>query len=442
MSLTLTGDSTYTGGTTISAGTLQVGTSTNSAKIGTGSIVNSGSLVFMDGTNTVTDTISGSGTLTIDSGTLILAGNNTYTGTTTVTSSGTLKIGNAGTTGILGSGTVSGAGVLIFNRSNNFAVSNTLSGSLDLKQQGSGVVTVAGNNTYTGTTTIDAGKTLRLGSNSAIGTGIVTLNGTLDLGGYSETIGKLTGASTGKVTSSVASSSVINIDNSESFEFLGLIEDGSGSVALAKQGTGTLTLTGANTYSAGTTISAGILQVGDNNAAGTLGTGAVVNNASLVFDRTGTTTVTNDISGSGSLTQNRGTVILTGNNTYTGITTIVASSIASRTLQIGDGGETGTLGSGAVGGGSGSNAGMLIFNRSNNITVGNTISGRIDIRQQGTGQLTLSGDISGTASIALQTTGDTVLAGNNSYTGGTTITSIGTLQIARRKRPWHGHSNG
>ena len=77
-----------------------------------------------------------------------------------------------------------------------------------------------------------------------------------------------------------------------------------------------------------------------------------------------------------------GTAILTGQKTYTGVTTIDSGT----TLQIGAGGTTGKLGAGAV-----ANNGMLIFNRSNAMTVANAISGSGTITQMGAGALSLTG---------------------------------------------------
>jgi autotransporter-associated beta strand protein len=90
----------------------------------------------------------------------------------------------------------------------------------------------------------------------------------------------------------------------------------SGTGALTTSGTGTVNLTGANTYSGTTTISAGTLSVGAGGATGTLGTGAVVNNATLQINRTGTLTIANDISGTGALSKvGTSTTTLTGTNT-------------------------------------------------------------------------------------------------------------------------------
>ena len=86
-----------------------------------------------------------------------------------------------------------------------------------------------------------------------------------------------------------------------------------------------------------TTISAGTLQIGQGGTTGTLGTGNVINNAVLAFNRSDSITYGGAISGTGVLQQNgNGTTILTGTSTYTGGTTIAAG-----TLQIGNGGTIG-----------------------------------------------------------------------------------------------------
>ncbi|NGN41683.1 autotransporter domain-containing protein [Mesorhizobium sp. CGMCC 1.15528] len=175
----------------------------------------------------------------------------------------------------------------------------------------------------------------------------------------------------------------------------------SGSGTLTKTGAGTLTLTGANTYSGTTTITAGVLQVGNGGTTGQLGSGAVVNNSALVYNRSGTFTVANTISGSGTLTRTgSGTQILTGANTYSGTTTITAGI-----LQVGNGGTTGQLGSGAI-----VNNSALVYNRSDDFTVANTISGTGTFTKEGEGTLTLTGA--------------------NTYSGGTTV-SEGTLALGR-----------
>ena len=103
---------------------------------------------------------------------------------------------------------------------------------------------------------------------------------------------------TGDITNNAAL--VINRSNAVTF---GQAIGGTGT--LTKLGAGTTTLTGANTYSGVTTISAGVLQVGSGGTAGTLGSGSVTNNAGLSFNRSDAITIANNIAGTGTLTKTR-----------------------------------------------------------------------------------------------------------------------------------------
>jgi autotransporter-associated beta strand protein len=146
---------------------------------------------------------------------------------------------------------------------------------------------------------------------------------------------------------------------------------------------------------------AGILQVGDGGVTGTLGTGTVVNNGILAFNRSDAVTVGANISGAGELQQiGSGTLVLTGSNSY-GATTINAG-----TLQIGNGGTTGSLGSGTI-----TNNGTLAFSRSDAIVVNFPIVGSGALQQNGPGTLTI-------------TSGSTY-AGATSIVGGTLVVGAG-----------------
>jgi fibronectin-binding autotransporter adhesin len=334
----------------------------------------------------------------IGAGTQVLSGANVYTGTTTV-SGGTLQVGSGGTTGTLGIGAISNNASLVFNRSNTLTVANAISGAGSLTQAGTGTTILTSANSYTGAIAINQG-TLQAGSTSAFGNNsAVTLadvaGATLNLNGFNSSIGSLAGGGPAGGNVSLGAGTLTTGGNNTSTIYGGTI---GGTGAFIKTGTGTLALTGANTYTGTTTVNAGTLQVGNGGTFGSLGTGAISNNASLVFNRSDTLTVANAISGTGSLTQaGAGTTILTNANSYTG-----ATAVSGGTLQVGNGGTTGTLGTGAI-----SNNASLVFNRSNTLTVASAISG--------TGSLTQAGG------------GTTVLSGANSYTG-TTAINQGTLQ--------------
>ena len=172
---------------------------------------------------------------------------------------------------------------------------------------------------------------------------------------------------------------------------------------LLKSDPGTLVLSGTNIYSGGTSISAGTLQLGNGGTTGSI-TGDVSNGGTLAFDRSDVVAfagVISDAGAAGVVQQlGTGTTVLTGNNTYTGGTTIAAG-----TLQLGNGGTTGSI-LGNVGDG-----GTLTFDRSDTVT----FAGRIS-------------DASTPGTVRQVGSGTTILTGSNTYSGGTTI-SAGTLQI-------------
>ncbi len=409
---TLTGANTYSGLTTISTGTLQVGNGGASGTLGTGPVTDNAALSFdlVNGA-VVANAISGAGSLAFQTASgdspLILTGANTYSGPTTIDPDEILQIGNDGTTGSLGTGPVTDNGELDFDRSNNLTVANPIAGNGSIDQIGTGTITLTGANIYSGITEIDSGV-LQVGAATALpSTGLVFDDGTLDLDGHNATISALDGnRQYGIVTSSVAGPVTLTVGAmNDSGDFSGVIQNGSGLVALTKIGAGRQNLSGANTYSGTTTISAGTLEVGDGGTSGTLGTGAVTDNATLIFDvANSSTTVANAIGGTGSLIQaGMNILILTGANNYSGTTTILTGTFLQVGDQVGDGGTTGTLGTGAV-----IDNYDLLFDRTNALTVANRISGSGGLAEMGGGTL--------------------ILTGANTYTGATAIDS-GTLQV-------------
>ncbi|HXT11038.1 MAG TPA: autotransporter-associated beta strand repeat-containing protein, partial [Candidatus Angelobacter sp.] len=141
----------------------------------------------------------------------------------------------------------------------------------------------------------------------------------------------------------------------------------SGNTAIVKKGSGTLIVATANNNFGPTDLEGGTMQVGNGGTLGDLGTGNVTNNGALVFNQSDNHKVAGVISGSGSVTQEgSGVVTLSANNTYTGPTTITSSG----SLQVGNGGANGSIGSGAI-----TNDGTLTYDKSGSLTVGNIKTG-------------------------------------------------------------------
>lgn len=169
--LRLEGANTYTGGTTIGAGSELViygdGVTTGTLA---GNVVDNGQLVFSSPKSTFSGIISGTGSLSLGGDTLILAGTNTYTGGTTIGFGTTLQIGGGGTVGSI-TGNVANSGTLVFDRSDAITFAGIISGPGLVKQIGAGVTTLSGVNTYTGATTVSGGTLNIAGSiaNSAVG---------------------------------------------------------------------------------------------------------------------------------------------------------------------------------------------------------------------------------------------------------------------------------
>jgi fibronectin-binding autotransporter adhesin len=130
-----------------------------------------------------------------------------------------------------------------------------------------------------------------------------------------------------------------------------------GNGRLVKNGNGLLVLSGANTYSGGTLIAAGRLQIGTNSGNGSI-VGPVTNNASLIINRTGTLTLDSSIVGTGTLTkQGAGNLVLRGANTYSGATTVSGGTLTVNGTN--DGAGAVTLASGTALAGNGVLAGAV-----------------------------------------------------------------------------------
>ncbi|EAU8929338.1 fibronectin-binding autotransporter adhesin ShdA [Salmonella enterica] len=250
--LIVTGDNNYSGGTTITGGTL---TADHADSLGSGDIDNSG--VLKVGEGELKNTLSGSGSLVkTGTGELTLSGDNTYSGGTTI-SDGTLI---AASVNALGSGDIDNSGVLKVGEGE---LKNTLFGSGSLVKTGTGVLTLSGDNTYSGGTTISDG-TLIADHADSLGSGDIDNSGVLKVG-------------EGELKNTL-----------------------SGSGSLVKTGTGELTLSGDNkTYSGDTTIADGTLIAANVNA---LGSGNIDNSGTLMLDANGAFELANVTTHSGATT--------------------------------------------------------------------------------------------------------------------------------------------
>ncbi|PVR87640.1 fibronectin-binding autotransporter adhesin ShdA [Salmonella enterica] len=198
--LIVTGDNTYSGGTTITGGTL---TADYADSLGTGVIANSG--VLQVGEGELENTLSGSGSLVkTGTGELTLSGDNTYSGGTTITG-GTLTADHADS---LGTGVIANSGVLQVGEGE---LENTLSGSGLLVKTGTGELTLSGDNTYSGGTTIDDGVLIATNVN-ALGGGDVDNTGTLKLDAEGEfNLANVTTQS--GATTELAKGTTLNVDS-------------------------------------------------------------------------------------------------------------------------------------------------------------------------------------------------------------------------------------
>ncbi|EEN0974237.1 fibronectin-binding autotransporter adhesin ShdA [Salmonella enterica subsp. enterica] len=249
--LIVTGDNNYSGGTTISGGTL---TADHADSLGSGDIDNSG--VLQVGEGELENTLSGAGSLVkTGTGELTLSGDNSYSGGTTITG-GTLTADHADS---LGTGAIDNSGVLQVGEGE---LENTLSGAGSLVKTGTGELTLSGDNSYSGGTTI-IGGTLTADHADSLGTGAVANSGVLQVG-------------EGELENTL-----------------------SGSGSLVKTGTGELTLGGDNSYSGDTTIADGTLIAANVNA---LGSGNIDNSGTLMLDANGAFELANVTTHSGATT--------------------------------------------------------------------------------------------------------------------------------------------
>jgi autotransporter-associated beta strand protein len=386
--LTLTNANTYTGATTINAGTVSV---TNALGLGTvagGVSVVSGATLNINGVAIGAEALSLNGTGVAAAGALTGTGTATYGGAVTLATSS--SIGAATTTDIL---TVTG-------------IIADAAGTNSLTKVGTGTVILTGVNDYDGATIIAGGKLTLTTTGTIKDTSAVNLtaSGTVfDISAITaagETVGSLAGVSGSSVI--LGAKNLTAGGDNTSTTFAGIMSGVGGS--FTKTGTGTMILSGANTHTGTTAVLNGTLQSGASNvlsdgSAVTLNaTGAGVTAlldlngfndtiASLILGGTTATSTANVQTGTGTLT-------LAGNVTYDATNNPLGSTISGN-LDLGGADRT--------------------FN------IGNSTTAAAD--------LIVSSDIVGAGgAITKNGTGTMVLNGSNTYSG-TTVVTAGTLQI-------------
>jgi fibronectin-binding autotransporter adhesin len=344
-------------------------------------------------------------------------------------------------------------------------ISGTISGGAGsvLTKTGAGILLLSGANTHAGGTTVAQSQgsvnALRISHPDALGTGSLTIgaggnndmarielagditvtNGIPSLTSRNNDVPHIVNASgdntiTSNINSGGGGSRVtirsdagkLTLQGNIGTRQLNLFGDGDGEIlgnvplqgtnGLVKNGAGTWTLAGTSTYVGTTVISAGTLQVGAGGASGSLGSGDVTNNSTLVFDRDGTLAVTGSITGGGTIVKRGpGLVSLNGvTASWTGTTTVEAGRLDLN----GDGsGLTGAL---TIGDGDTPNGSATLGGDG---TVGGAISLAADgvlSPGSGVGTLTATQAVGGNGTLAIEVDGAT----------GDTLNASGTLDIS------------
>ncbi|MBB2969803.1 autotransporter-associated beta strand repeat-containing protein [Mesorhizobium sp. RMAD-H1] len=429
--LTLAGNNSYEGGTSVNDGVLQIGDGGTSGSITGDVAVANGAALKVDRSDQVTldNVISGDGKFAQSgSGTTTLSGNNSYAGGTEI-NAGVLQVSSDGNLGGSSGGISIDGGTLQFGGgfdtargvtlgSGNGTIdtmgnTNTLSGVVSgpgaLTKIGSGTLVLAGNNAYQGGTEIKEGV-LKVSSDASLGDasgGVSIDGGTLQFGSSFDSGRAVTlGANDGTIDT---------MGNTNRLS--GAI---SGEGGLTKAGDGTLVLAGDNSYAGGTTIAAGVLQVGDGGTSGSItGDVTVAGGAELKVDRSDEVTLAGSIAGDGRFVQaGSGTTVLSGINTHKGGTDITGGVLqVSSDANLGDAAGPLLIDGGVLRYGAS-------FDSVRDMTLGEN-NGTIDTMENTN---RLAGVISGDGGLTKAGDGTLILTGNNSYKGSTAVTA-GILQI-------------
>jgi autotransporter-associated beta strand protein len=321
----------------ISMGGVISGSGTNILKTGSGVLTLAAANTYAGTTGLFTltegrvrignDRAFSNGRLVLNGGTL--SGNNSTTArsiTNDFTVGGDVTLGHATDSAML---TLLGAGTLTGSRAVTVDSAVVLSGAIgdgggvySLTKTGSGLLTLAGANTYSGGTTVEAGALALRARQAQPGTGTIAAGAGAGIVLGVNDGDAVTYWTTGDIDSlwsgglanfSLHADSPVGIDTSAGDVTYATAQSTRG---LVKAGTNTLTVTGDSTYSGGTVIHNGVLQVGNGGTSGTLGSGDVLNNATLTVNRADSYTIPGAIGGTGVLLKSgAGTLTLTNSVT-------------------------------------------------------------------------------------------------------------------------------
>lgn len=448
--VSLTGNNSYSGGTTIAAGALRV---SNLAALGTGAVaVQSGAFLDFDVATAATwnAAISGAGSLRKSGlGDLTLV-SNALSGGLDVQEGRVL----VSTAAALGSGPVTTANqtALVFTNANQQLLNSQISGGGQLVMDGTGQLVISNVNGFTGGTVINSGR-VTLNDGAGAGSGLITVNamGELGIGNISlanaitgagrivktaSGLANLTGSNTGFSgvlaidggsvqianasalgTGSVAINGSANrlIVNTPNAVTLANVISGTGGVNVT--GGGVVTLTGTNTYSGGTDIAAGILRATNVAALGT-GPVAVQSGALLDLDLATAATWNAVLSGAGGLRKSGlGDLTLVTNSLSGGLDVQQGRVLVSTTAALGSGQVTTA------------NQTALVFTNTTAQTMNNAISGAGQLIMNGAGQLVISNANTFTGGSAINAGRVTLNDGAGLGTGLITVNAPGELGI-------------
>ncbi|MEO5933986.1 MAG: autotransporter-associated beta strand repeat-containing protein, partial [Duganella sp.] len=304
----------HTGTTTVNGGTLDL---RNAANYASPTTVSTGGTLITSGASNVNT--AASALLTLNGGTYnhTSTGYEVWAGGLTVAAGSTLNVTNSGANNqvFFDGPTLSGSGALTIN--------NTGATTTGVSFRGTAA------STYSGNLTVNGGKIATQGNVFAFDNANVTLNNAnwyMDGSQYATTVANDHAKSLNGNGNVFTGAQTLTVGtNNGSGSFSGVISGTNG--ILVKTGTGTQILTGNNTYTGTTTVSGGTLQVGNGGTSGTLGTGAVTNNANLVFTRSDAYTIPNTITGTGTMTATSGdNLTIGGSVTQTGNVTLTAGA--------------------------------------------------------------------------------------------------------------------